>query len=122
MPKKSRARWPACDICQETIDRPREGVLSVDVPEADRLARFSEQDQQPSVDEPLSLLRRSHWDWTHERCMVDLPDASRYLIYGDEIKTAKDALSWTLHLMRKTWFSGTDWGATMSRLHQVAPA
>lgn len=48
------------------------------------------------------------WRSVHSACDSQLPDAS-YAIEVGRIRTAEQALWWTLHLMGKEWFEATDW-------------
>ena len=51
------------------------------------------------------------WRWTHMEC-----EGGGYWIDGERIETEAQALSWTLHMMGKSWFGHTDWSETMERL------
>lgn len=60
-----------------------------------------------TVDDLLRAPQPAKWHAEHDRCATGARDA--YAIAVERISTLDDALSWTLHLMGKTWIQRTDW-------------
>jgi hypothetical protein len=59
--------------------------------------------------EAFDLPDRVTWQAHHIDCDPD-PDANAYVIESNRISTWADLAHWTAHLMKKSWFSATDWG------------
>lgn len=51
---------------------------------------------------------KPRWNITHSTC-DEVEDVTGYTIDIERIRTERDLLSWTVHLMDKKWLSDTDW-------------
>jgi hypothetical protein len=107
----------SCDYCEKVIGPLKDAVLDVDQYEATQRWRIikefedSTEGQAVSAADMAKLPDLVPWMWGHRTC----GPASTYWFKADRIDNPKKALGWTLHLMKKVWFSATDWETAMRR-------
>lgn len=53
--------------------------------------------------------------WT-AHCDACEPNTCGYCIQGDELRTYKDLVRWTGHLMGKSWLDATDWDELLEKV------
>lgn len=51
---------------------------------------------------------KPRWNITHSTC-DEVEDVTDYTIAIERIRTERDLLSWSAHLLGKTWIQHTDW-------------
>ncbi|GAB2891361.1 hypothetical protein [Streptomyces mayteni] len=114
-----------CDECGKPIDDGT-GFLWVDhseVNQTERAIRERESartgpdggqafDINAFMEMPASVRWQSH----HHVCNPK-PDASSYGIAAEKIRTWRQLLEWTSHLMGKVWLSRTDWEHVLLGVH-----
>lgn len=100
-----------CQVCWQPIEFGHLGidtaaVAAYQAAEAARKAR-------PAGDEPDDALSTTleplTWVTHCEGCEDRLPNTCGYCIQVSQLRTYKDLVRWTGHLMGKTWFAATDW-------------
>lgn len=109
--------WPACDVCGKPTDR-SDGYLRITwtrIQEIQREQR-AERTTEPELINLAGVLPIPRdWQWGHSECLPE----SDYWIEASRIDTLRKAMAWTLHLMEKNWFAGTDWERAIRRLYDV---
>lgn len=74
-----------------------------------------------SLAELLALPAPVRWLPFHHLCDPDpTGDDTAYFISVERIRTPRQALWWTAHLMGKTWTEHTDWDQVIERLGEAA--
>lgn len=105
-----------CDVCGRPIE---DGKGSLYVRDVDlRVRRTDDQewrrvhgDGPVTITELFSHPRGALWLIHHDRCRPDESDG--YHIAVEQVRTWRDLLRWTAHLMDKTWLPDTNWGAVI---------
>lgn len=117
----TRKRWPPCDVCGESVAR-ADGVIVVKEDELERREAklhvwYAEHldDVRTGKIDFISYPAQVEWHWGHAQCFSGL----KYYIEVNRFDTFGKVLSWTLHLMGKTWFPHTNWRRIVERFHNV---
>lgn len=63
-----------------------------------------------------ALARWQAWHWD---CDPD-HDSSAYAIHVERIRTPRDVIAWTAHLMEKDWLTATDWSELLHNIGSAA--
>lgn len=107
----------SCDYCGKVIGPLKDAVLDVDQFKAMKCYRIwkdyedSTEGQIVSTADWKDMPDKVPWMWGHRTCGPD----ETYWMAADRIDNPQKALGWTLHLMKKAWFSATDWETAMRR-------
>lgn len=103
----------SCWICRKSVD-PTDGVIYVQMAELLE-AEKAIQDWESShgivvsAAELMKMPHRARWRVAHDACRMDKEDGEAYEIDVSRFQTFAHALSWTAHLMEKTWLPYTSW-------------
>lgn len=119
-----------CSLCGKPI-LPGAGWLLVSHSDINRTAtawsEFEERKRAESgidglvaLDELMDLPGRAAWQAFHRTCDPDL-DSHDYYIDVERFTTWADVVSWTAHLMGKTWLQHTNWAALLRGLAHGEP-
>ena len=127
------SRWPACDICGQTVTRGNGRLLlkEDDVTEYWD-SRINEERKRAgliqgqalsgsdamSVNSAPSEADRMPWHWGHEECLPD----SRYMVVAKRFDNIRMLLDWTLYPPVDDLIGRTNWRETAQRLGQDAVA
>lgn len=115
--------WPVCEKCGKEVTTAA-GTLAMMGNEYSRyMKEEAEFDRKHPRDEhgcrviqigdaPKSM----HWTWGHAKC---LGEDIMYGVDAERMDTEIKALSWTLHMMEKTWIPITDWDRVIRALFKV---
>lgn len=117
-----------CQVCWQPIER---GHLGIDT---QKVAAFQAAEaargKVETADDLLETLKAGpevpQWMTHCGRCE---PNTCGYCIEVSQLRTYKDLVRWTAHLMGKTWFAVTDWDHMLDgiargqdrRFREVAP-
>ncbi|GAA4734868.1 hypothetical protein [Phytohabitans rumicis] len=110
-----------CDICKASIDDFR-GLLYVDMDDVRRVedAWTAHEKANPhgsEIRELASLPDRAKWYALHDACGV----AREHDIYPIELgalTNMRQLVSWTAHLLEKTWLNSTNWDDVLRSVAQ----
>lgn len=106
-----------CQVCWQPIEFGHLGIDTAAV--AKYQAAEAARKAQPAGDEPddaLSALEPLTWVTHCEGCEDGLSNTCGYCIQVSQLRTYKDLVRWTGHLMGKTWFAATDWNHMLEKI------
>ena len=113
MTTSTRITW-TCQHCRKPI-KDGTGWITIERSEAWQHARDVKA-WRDSLEDPRfitgtkldALPDKPRWNITHSTC-DEVEDVTGYTIDIDRIRTERDLLSWSAHLLGKTWIQHTDW-------------
>lgn len=122
-PVQSHIRREVLWVCEECHGpvADGEGFLHIrhrDIHEAEQSRLRWEDENNGPVIETAAWLRYpgpARWLVHHDDCNPE-PEASNYCIDVNRARTAAQMLSWTAHLMGKSWLRATDWRDLLERI------
>jgi hypothetical protein len=121
-------KWPVCQVCGKEVTT-EEGFLAI---YHDELMEYKKQSLEWEKKHPLDenvgriidatdimeMPESVQWHWGHSECLGD----SMYDIPYSRFDTLGKVLSWTLHLMEKSWLDYTDWETAVCTHYKIPNA
>lgn len=105
--QQAAIQW-TCDVCTYPIEDSR-GAVWLSWEDLNRSLPDRRQPRVRTAIDVMSAPDGPRWRITHDSCVHPTDLEGGYWIAVEELRTDRDLLSWTAHLMEKNWLYETNW-------------